>query len=197
MYFVRHGSTIWNRTGRQLGRSDIHLDREGEVESERVAEHLSSLPLDQVYASDLARARATAHAIAARHGLEVELDGRFREIDEGEWEGLTQREIEEQWPELWDRRFYCRRPSGESPADVCKRALEALHSIVASHPRGIIAVVSHQGLIRWVAASLMNLNEREARAILPPLRNCEFLALSVTFASGKLVGEFLQEDAAT
>src|SRR6185295_16221753 len=53
------------------------------------AQALGAEPLVAVYASTLIRARDTAAAIAAPHGLPVHEDPDFREMAFGAWEGLT------------------------------------------------------------------------------------------------------------
>ncbi|MCK2125067.1 histidine phosphatase family protein, partial [Pseudomonas sp. PNPG3] len=56
--------------------------------------------ITRIFASDLARARSTAQALATATGLQVTLDEGLREISVGEWEGFTRDEIEQKWPDL-------------------------------------------------------------------------------------------------
>jgi broad specificity phosphatase PhoE len=119
-----------------------------------------------VYSSDLKRAIDTAAPIAAVRGLRVELDPAFREIDQGEWEGLTADEIKTRWPDLWGpARHYSARPGGESPAEVRKRALEGLSRVVRGHPEGEVVIVSHGGTIRWVSAEAAGYSFEESAKI--------------------------------
>ena len=99
IYLVRHGATDWNVNKRAQGQADVPMNTLGYEQSEGSAERLESEDIGAVYASDLQRASETAKAIARRHGLEVRLDERLREIDQGDWTGLTPEEIAKRWPE--------------------------------------------------------------------------------------------------
>ena len=154
MLLVRHGATDWNRARLAQGQADIALNRMGRRQAREAAEALAGYELDAVYASDLQRAVATAQAIAGRQGLEVITDRDFREIDQGEWEGVHSDEIRRRWPELWGpARHVSRRPGGESPEEVSRRALAGLRRVLQAHPTGTVAIVSHGGTIRWLVAA--------------------------------------------
>jgi probable phosphoglycerate mutase len=151
---VRHGATDWNQARLAQGQADIPLNRKGHRQAREAAEALAEFQLDAVYSSDLQRALSTACPIAARHELEVITDAAFREIDQGEWEGVHTDEIRRRWPELWGpARHLYRRPGGESPEEVSERALAALHRVLEAHPSGAVAIVSHGGTIRWLVAA--------------------------------------------
>ncbi len=163
---VRHGETDWNRERRAQGQADIPLNHLGLRQAEEAARRLEPVAIDAVYSSDLVRARVTAEAIAARHGLEVRLDPRLREIDQGCWQGLTGEEIRRRWPALWgEARHHRARPGGESPGEVRRRALEALGDIVRAHPTGTVVVVSHGGTIRWLSAEALGLDDRASARV--------------------------------
>ena len=67
------------------GRSDVPLNDAGRREADGLARALASEPLDRALVSPLSRARETAEAIAAGHGLAVTVDETFIDIDYGEW----------------------------------------------------------------------------------------------------------------
>jgi glucosyl-3-phosphoglycerate phosphatase len=119
-----------------------------------------------VYSSDLKRAFHTAAPIAAARGLSVVADPAFREIDQGEWEGLEVDEIGRRWPDLWGpARHYSARPGGESPEQVRTRALDGIRHIVRAHPHGTVVVVSHGGTIRWLSAEALGYDDRRSARI--------------------------------
>lgn len=166
VFLVRHGATLWNKEKRAQGHADIDLNDEGHKQAAAVATELAHHHLDAVYSSDLKRALDTATAIAAAHGLEVQIDPDLREIDQGDWEGLTTDEIRARWPDLWGpNRHYNARPGGESPQQVKTRALRALGRAVEAHPDGTIAVVSHGGTIRWLSAEALGYDDYRSRRI--------------------------------
>ncbi len=163
---VRHGATDWNETKRAQGQADVELNDKGRAQAAQVADELARLEVDAVYSSDLQRALDTATAIATRHDLEVTSDPAFREIDQGEWTGLTPDEIAGRWPELYGRdRYHAARPRGEAPGQVRARALEGLKRVVTAHPRGTVVVVGHGSMMRWIAAAALGYDDAESARV--------------------------------
>jgi broad specificity phosphatase PhoE len=151
-----------------------------------------------VYASDLSRASDTAEPIARAHALEVITDPAFREIDQGDWEGLPIAAIRERWPDLWGpARHHVARPGGETPEQVQKRALEGLARVVKRHPSGTVAIVSHGGTIRWIAAAALGYDLRGSARI-RGLSNGGAITLEATLESEALVlGDLVRLDGRT
>jgi glucosyl-3-phosphoglycerate phosphatase len=163
---VRHGATEWNHSRRAQGQADIELSETGGLQAEHTARELAGADIVAVYSSDLKRAFHTAAPIAAAHGLSVVADSAFREIDQGEWQGLDVDEIARRWPDLWGpARHYSARPGGESPGEVRARALEGIRRIVRAHPDGTVVVVSHGGTIRWLSAEALGYDDRRSARI--------------------------------
>jgi probable phosphoglycerate mutase len=138
LLLARHGETDWNREFRIQGSSDIVLNELGRQQAHALAQELEHVELDAIYASDLSRARATAEAVAASHGLEVRLDRRLRERSFGSWEGLTSDDVAERPGERHD---------GETDDEVRERVLAAVQSIAAAHPGEQVLIVSHGGAL--------------------------------------------------
>jgi broad specificity phosphatase PhoE len=184
---VRHGATEWNRTKRAQGHADIDLNDAGRQQAIHTAAELAGHDVAAVYSSDLRRALDTASPIAAAHNLEVTTDRDFREIDQGEWEGLTTDEIKRRWPELWGpARHFTARPGGESPQQVRARALEGLRRVVESHPDDTVVVVTHGGTIRWLSAEALGFDDRRAARI-RGLGNGATVAIDAHLDDGRLV----------
>jgi broad specificity phosphatase PhoE len=142
---VRHGETDWNLDRRLQGHSDRPLNDTGREQSRALAVELADERLDAVYSSDLSRARETAEIVAGTHGLEVTTLEELRERHFGSWEGLSDDEIHERFPEeiangtLGD---------GEPREEMDRRVLQALKRIATEHPNGTVLVVSHGGPLR-------------------------------------------------
>ena len=62
LVLIRHGQTDWNREGRYQGQSDVPLNAHGERQVRNLALRMQGQHLDQIYSSDLLRARCTAEA---------------------------------------------------------------------------------------------------------------------------------------
>lgn len=195
---VRHGATEWNDSKRAQGWADIELTPKGHKQAIAVAQELAHLPIAGVYSSDMKRAVGTARPIARAHGLEVEVDRDLREIDQGEWTGLTTQEIAARWPDVWGpSRHYTRRPGGESPQEVRARALEAIRRIVEKQRDGTVVVVSHGGTIRWISAEALGFDDERSRRI-RGLGNGAVVAVEASLDDGALVlGDLVRLDGNT
>ena len=133
--------------------------REGDAEEAAVlAAALADTELTAIYTSPHARARDTAVAVAAGHGLDPVVVDDLREIDRGDVEGAAF----DDYPEELQRALLVaplrtRFPAGETYDELRTRVVAALDGIVASHDDGTIAVVSHAGPIRAAFAAWLHI----------------------------------------
>ncbi|MFI6580397.1 histidine phosphatase family protein [Embleya sp. NPDC050493] len=171
----RHGQTTWNVERRFQGQTDIPLTDEGLAQARRSARLLAALRPDAIVASDLTRAVDTAAELARLVDVPVILDPALRETYAGEWQGLTNREIEETFPEqfaAWRRGEPVRRGGGELESEVAERMAEAIGLAVEKLPEdGTLVVVSHGGAIRCGLGAMLGL-PRETWSALGALSNC-------------------------
>ena len=148
---LRHGQTAWNAGQRIQGHTDIPLDATGLWQAERLAEALAAEGITHIYSSDLARAHATAAALARRTGLAVQTDARLRERGFGAFEGLSYAEIGQRWPEdaeRWRRREPAFQPGGgESLISFQIRCAAVATELAARHPGATLALVAHGGVL--------------------------------------------------
>jgi alpha-ribazole phosphatase len=147
--FLRHGET--EAAGVLLGRTDAPLSAAGR---DAVARQVAGRRWAAVVASPLERAQATAAVIAAASGQSVEVDPAWREIDFGDWDGRSRRDLAQD-PRL--AAFYSDPdanppPAGEPMHAVRARITEALGRLAARE--GPLLVVTHGGAIR-VALSVL------------------------------------------
>ena len=147
---ARHGETDWNLGRRVQGHTDIPLNAAGVDQARVLAEQLADEPLTAVFSSDLSRAIDTAKAVADRHGLEVTMDPLLREKNFGTWEGLTDVEIAERFPDAQRGQW----GDGETTEEVAERVRGVLDRIRELHPDGRVLVVSHGGALRAALAAL-------------------------------------------
>ena len=156
LLIARHGETDWNRERRWQGHADQPLNECGREQARGLAERLRDVAPELVYSSDLARARETAEIVGALLGLTVRLDARLREVDVGEWSGLTTAEVEVLYPDGLERRRLGRTgwERGETFEAMGVRVVAALRDIAAASPDGRVLVITHGGCVRsvWGAA---------------------------------------------
>jgi broad specificity phosphatase PhoE len=162
---ARHGETDWNREHRWQGHADPPLNDRGRAQAGELARRLVRIRLDAVYSSDLARARETAEIVAAPTGLSVFVDPALREIDVGEWQGLTTPEIETAFADGYRRHADGGDgwEHGETHAAMSARVVEAVGRIGADHPDGAVLCVLHGGVIRALLARASGIDLAEYR----------------------------------
>ena len=160
--FVRHGQTEWNVLGRYQGQTDIALSPLGIEQAEKLAAHFPVDKVEAVYSSDLVRAMMTARCVAARFGLTVEPRPELRELNFGDWEGLTYDEIVAKWPDALNNFFQhpdvLEIPHGESFPKLRERALDAVEKIVACHPEQTVAVFAHGAILRTILTAALHMD---------------------------------------
>ncbi|HKE17764.1 MAG TPA: histidine phosphatase family protein [Kofleriaceae bacterium] len=164
---VRHGATARTAEDRFSGAEGVDLSDEGRQQVGALAERLSELPIQAIYASPLSRTRETAEILAARCGLDIATRDGLREISHGHWEGLTRHEVETRFPDeytSWEADPFTFAPvGGESGVAVLARALPVMREIVTSHADATVLVVSHKATIRLLLASLLGFDARGYR----------------------------------
>ncbi|MGH3943250.1 MAG: histidine phosphatase family protein [Pseudonocardiaceae bacterium] len=159
LVLVRHGQTTANAEGvldtLPPGRP---LSDEGHHQAEALAQRLAGEPVVAVYASRALRAQQTAHPVAARHGLAVQVLSGVHEVFIGDLEGRREpadHETLHQMYHAWHSGdLHCARPGGESGKQVLARYLTDVAAIRAAHPDGTVVLVSHGAAIRLTVVAL-------------------------------------------
>ncbi len=156
---VRHGQTVSNCQGVYCGWLDVPLTDEGICQAEETSQKMKEVPLDYIITSDLLRTQKTAEIINKYHSIEIENNGRFREMNFGLWEGMTYGAIKTQFPtELvaWEKEWLDYPvPKGESLRQMYERVTRGIDKVIGDHPQGKILLVSHGGCIRGILAHLI------------------------------------------
>lgn len=165
---VRHGETVGKSSIRYYGRTDIALSAAGRAQMRAAAralgEQLGIAGFDHVFSSPLRRAREGARIIGGRGALIREIE-EFREVDFGDFEGLTAAEIEQRYPAefaRWNRDRLApdfTYPHGESRtafiARVERGVARMLPLLVPQHASARPALlVAHRGVIRAITRRL-------------------------------------------
>ncbi|WP_172385989.1 bifunctional RNase H/acid phosphatase [Streptomyces sp. MNP-20] len=146
---LRHGETPLTPEKRFSGSggSDPSLSEVGREQAVRVAAALAARGTVQaVVSSPLLRCQETARTVAARLGLDVELEPGLRETDFGAWEGLTFAEARERYPDeltAWLASPNVAPPGGESFAEVTSRVSAARDKLQAAYAGRTVLLVTH------------------------------------------------------
>jgi len=150
-YFIRHADKQkGNFFNSQLRHNDQPISVVGRRKSKRLFRFLRYRNVSQIYVSSYIRTEQTIRFAAKHLHLNPVTDPRLNEIDIGFLEDLNDREIQQQYPDLW--KSYVRRdadfrfPEGETGAEAQERAVSFLNEVQRAGNN--IVAVSHDGLIR-------------------------------------------------
>ena len=165
---VRHGRThlteskrISGKGGENPGLSDL-----GKSDAHSVAKALKQIgvtgpwahlrPVSAIVTSPIQRTRDTANIIANELGLSVDVNEDIAEIAFGDWDGHTNDEVRNKWPDefaAWQGSWTIAPPGGESLEVFDERVQRGREAITAAHAGGTVVVVSHvmpvRGFIKW------------------------------------------------
>jgi broad specificity phosphatase PhoE len=158
---IRHGDTQYARERRFAGSRDVALSPHGRRQFEAVARALTGVVPGAVFASPLARARASAELIAAAHGVDLRVDPAFREMAFGDWEGLTRTEVAGRYPGEFERwrvtPHLVEPPGGERLDAVAARVAAGVAELCAAHAGQTVVLVSHAIVIRLIVLAALGL----------------------------------------
>lgn len=147
LYIARHGETYWNLQGKTQGIKDSQLTDLGMKQAELLAERLQGEGIEVIYSSCLSRAISTAMIISKKLEVSLYCDKSLNEINYGDWEGLTLKEIRELYPNEFMRwrtvPHKLRVPGGETLEDAQKRIISFVNELQVSSKGKNVLFVSH------------------------------------------------------
>jgi broad specificity phosphatase PhoE len=181
LYFIRHGETNWNKSGRSQGQeADIELDDDGREESKKTGIYLKKFrmldkPFDCIYSSPLKRAKETANIIKKEinHKNDVIYLNELKERKMGKLSGVTKDDplwkkvngdiniidpIEKyiQKNNIIEQNAISLNIDQESITDLENRGMVALDKIINSGHKKIL-IISHGGLLLALLRKLFNI----------------------------------------
>lgn len=167
MSLIRHGRTKANVEQRWQGQGDWDLDDIGHRQADALGAWYGSL--DTVYSSPLKRAMSTAQRVASRDIVPV--DG-LKEMNMGDWEGLTSHEILERFPDDMDSIYtqgqdLPRGKTGESWGQLAERVTGAIRAITPAEAEPTV-VVAHGGAIRSYLGALTDTGDTYSESLFTP-----------------------------
>jgi probable phosphoglycerate mutase len=147
--FMRHGEPVGGRRYRGDGVDDPLSEQGWQQMWAAVGE---PVPWQRVVTSPLQRCQAFALALADKHRLPLSIEQRFREVGQGEWEGLTPDDILQRDPAAYAAFHHDpvrNRPRGAEALEAFgQRVAEALEELFSAHAGEHVLVVAHAGVIR-------------------------------------------------
>jgi broad specificity phosphatase PhoE len=160
---IRHGEVEAAYQRVFGGRIDMNLSPRGQEQAGALARWLARQPLNAVYASPMKRVQQTLAPFAGNNGWadRVVVLRDLREIDFGDWTGLTWEAVSEkfgvsafQWLTQLERGGIA---NAENAQSYRNRIEPRVRDIVQKHPGQNVAVFCHGGVIRMILAILLDL----------------------------------------
>jgi broad specificity phosphatase PhoE len=144
--FIRHGEPVGGRRYRGDGVDDPLSEKGWQ---QMWAALGGQMPWQRVVSSPLQRCHAFAEALAEKHRLPLSVEGRFREVGLGAWEGLTPDAIAGEDYAAFYRDPRHNRPEGAETLEAFGgRVAAGLDQLFTACAGEHVLVVAHAGVIR-------------------------------------------------
>jgi len=160
IYILRHGETQWNKEEIFRGRSDIPLNETGLKQAEMASFYFKDKNIDRIFSSPLLRAMQTARAVSKTTGKEIEIVEEFIDMNFGIWEGLTIKEVENNYPHnfaIWvknPQKLYLE--GGETLEAVRKRIASGFEKIFSEKNENLL-IVTHRAICKIMVLFLLDM----------------------------------------
>ena len=181
LHLLRHGAILQTAEHRFIGQQDLPLSRQGELQAHVCRQELISVPLTEVWTSDLSRCTEMTTIIMEKRNVIIHRVPAFREICLGRWEGHTKTEVETLFPGAIEARgkdFWNYEPKGgESFAMLARRTLPPLLACLCRlKEHAHVLLVAHAGVNRVIIMQYMALTMRDFFSIPQPYASCTTLS---------------------
>ena len=158
---VRHRETDWNKEERCQGVSDLELNTNGFSQAKKLALYFKDKEVDYVFCSDLKRAKQTLNEINYDQRFKVIYSEKLREMDQGEFEGLSLSYLKEKYSNelrIWrENPENFRLPKGETLGEVRDRSLSYIKYILKDLPsESTVLIVTHNLVIASILCTISN-----------------------------------------
>jgi broad specificity phosphatase PhoE len=161
-YIVRHAAKergdFFNS---RLRHQDEPISAQGQADAQKLCAFFDGKAIAAIYISAYQRTRQTAEPVARQLNLTPVIDERLNEIDNGRFDGMTDEQIRQTYPDVWQaflsRSVDFRFPEGETGAEAQRRIVDFLEEKRLQHDAANVLLVSHEGLSRLLLCTILDL----------------------------------------
>ncbi len=177
VFIARHGQTRSNLERRYAGPSSEPLTETGRSEIAILAARLQAEGISEIRTSEIARAQESASMVGGVLGVRVVTDRRLDEMRLGPWEGLTEDEVAERYPETY--RLWLTRPDlvqldgRETLMTLSTRVMAAVADAAEAGNR--VLLMTHVAPLRVAVLHALGLPLRLYKRV--PVQNADCFAL--------------------
>ena len=153
LIFLRHAESEANLNRLFFGaRTNVNITERGRKQANKTAEYLRDTHIDVAYSSDLVRVIQTAKPTVKGRDIPFILTRGLREIDGGEFDGISWVEISQKYPDelyVWKNDFAnAKLPGGETVENFQMRIISAVDKIVEENKGKSVLIATHLCPIR-------------------------------------------------
>jgi alpha-ribazole phosphatase len=161
VWLIRHGEPAEEARHRCYGSLDVGLSEKGRAQMAEIAQYLKPEAVAAMYTSPSSRALNSARILAAVQCCPLEIVKDLREIDFGDFEGLSYDEIAVRYPDVYrqwmEKPTEVQFPNGESFSEMHDRILRAFDAIQSERRGQTVVIVSHGGVNRVLIARALQM----------------------------------------
>jgi broad specificity phosphatase PhoE len=159
-YLVRHAEKAeGDYFNPRLRHDDQPISTFGRKQASKIKKYFHKHSIKSIYVSEYIRTVQTARPLARKLKIVPIADYRLNEIDIGIIDKLSDDEMREKYPEVWnafqDRNSDFRWPEGETGLEAQERIVSFINEQI--NQEGIILIVAHDGIIRILICYVLGL----------------------------------------
>jgi probable phosphoglycerate mutase len=159
-YLVRHADkATGDFFNPVLRHNDQPISPFGKKQASKIKKYFQKHSIKSIYVSEYIRTQQTARPLATKLKIVPILDYRLNEIDIGIIDRLSDDEMREKYPEVWnafqDRNSDFRWPEGETGLEAQERIVSFINE--QTNQEGNILIVTHDGIIRILVCYILGL----------------------------------------
>ena len=191
LFFIRHGE-VESAYHRVFGGTiDMELSPFGHEQAHSMAAYLQRYPFDAIYASPMKRVQQTLAALVELQNKVATVLPGLREVDFGEWTGLSWEQVNEQFQVsafAWLEQLEHGQISRAEPVLHFRERVDlSLQQILREQPEKNVGVVCHGGVIRMALAIVLDLPFKKTAAF-----DVEYASITILdWLPGKAVVQLL------
>jgi len=159
-YLVRHADkATGDYFNPRLRHDDQPISKFGRKQASKIKKYFHRESIKSIYVSEYIRTVQTARPLARKLKIVPISDYRLNEIDIGIIDKLSDDEMKEKYPEVWnalqDRNRDFRWPEGETGLEAQERVVSFINE--QTNQEGNILLVAHDGIIRILVCYVLGL----------------------------------------
>lgn len=168
VWFVRHAEVAAKYHDMAYGSMDVELSEAGVGQTEAMARAFEGIEVHRILSSDLVRARSLGEGIARATGSPIQTTELLREMNRGDWQGLSKTEFVQNWTRdarnYWNDPYHWHTPAGEGDSLLFERAYPLLSATLEGMKGETLVVTAHGQLIRVLISRFLGFQVPESYA---------------------------------